>query len=89
MVQNNLIGPAYNAVNAIDRLNTEERSEIPTLLKNIFACSRSWSDDWAQWDESKKSPPTVCLPFPSDPDLFTVLSGFSELPEDGQCMNPT
>ena len=36
MVQNNLIGPAYDGVNAIDKLNTEERSEIPTLLKNIL-----------------------------------------------------
>lgn len=36
MVQNNLIGSAYNGVNAIDKLNTEERSEIPTLLKNIL-----------------------------------------------------
>lgn len=34
MVQNNLIGSAGYGVNAIDKLNTEERSEIQTLLKN-------------------------------------------------------
>ena len=39
--------------------------------------------------EEQKAPPTVCLPFPSDQDLLTVLSDFSELPEDCQCENPT
>ena len=39
MGQDNLTGPVCNGVDAIDKLNTEEGSEIPTLLKSIFACS--------------------------------------------------
>ena len=33
MVQGNLTGPVCSGVDAIDKLNTEDGSEIPTLLK--------------------------------------------------------